>query len=299
VGLSGTTLAYVYDAYGTTRSATGTGATPFRFVGRLGYYYDATTGLYYLRARYYSAPIGKFLSQEPRWSWPNRMALARWDLNNYWYAYNNPVNDSDPSGLQVITPDPNSPLYPTYLCSVPMDITKPDNGSDCSFIDANLENLENVCSLYRNYSLFKSIDALLKECEKRRDGKVPDICNNKCNRLSFVCHGTGTGLGCRTVFPETVETQELLACRINPQTNKPELKNIDKVAGCISSLVTPGGYIRFCSCNQHPSYADLKPCGKAIANAFNRKVCFCTGNGCTVWPDRCKCGGPWECVCPD
>jgi RHS repeat-associated protein len=92
VGLSGTTLAYVYDAYGTTRSATGTGATPFRYVGRLGYYYDSSTGLYYVWARHYNAMLARWLSMDP-------LGLDA-EVDVFIYAQNNPVSLVDPSGLQ-------------------------------------------------------------------------------------------------------------------------------------------------------------------------------------------------------
>ncbi len=58
---------------------------PFRYSGE---YFDAETGDYYLRARYYNPRLGRFLTEDP----------VR-DGNN-WYAYcnNNPVRYVDPSG---------------------------------------------------------------------------------------------------------------------------------------------------------------------------------------------------------
>jgi RHS repeat-associated protein len=38
---------------------------PFRWIGELGYYYDETTGLYYIRQRWFDPVTGTFLSRDP------------------------------------------------------------------------------------------------------------------------------------------------------------------------------------------------------------------------------------------
>jgi len=63
---------------------------PFTFTGRE---YDAESGLYYYRARYYDASIGRFIEKDP-------IGFAGGDTNLYRYVANNPVNWTDPSGLQ-------------------------------------------------------------------------------------------------------------------------------------------------------------------------------------------------------
>ncbi len=64
-------------------------ANPFRYSGE---YFDAESGDYYLRARYYNPRLGRFLTEDP----------VR-DGNN-WYVYcnNNPVKYVDPSGNDAI-----------------------------------------------------------------------------------------------------------------------------------------------------------------------------------------------------
>jgi RHS repeat-associated protein len=69
-------------------SASGSTNQPLRFAARE---LDATAGLYYVRARWYDAGIGRFISEDP-------IGLAG-GINNYAYAANNPVNLSDPTGL--------------------------------------------------------------------------------------------------------------------------------------------------------------------------------------------------------
>jgi uncharacterized protein RhaS with RHS repeats len=51
------------------------------------------TGLYYYRARYYSPAIGRFISEDP-------LQFDSDGANFYAYAFNNPTNLIDPSGLR-------------------------------------------------------------------------------------------------------------------------------------------------------------------------------------------------------
>jgi RHS repeat-associated protein len=86
---------YTYDVFGrpAIRDANGTEtgasafANPYLFTGRA---YDAETGLYYYRARYYDYATGRFLQPDPM----GYMA----GLNLYTYCGNNALNYVDPSG---------------------------------------------------------------------------------------------------------------------------------------------------------------------------------------------------------
>ena len=83
--------AYVYDAYGGITQETGTLANPFTYTGRE---FDVENGLYFYRARYYDAMSGRFLSTDP-------LGFSAGDSNLYRYVFNNPINLTDPLGLQV------------------------------------------------------------------------------------------------------------------------------------------------------------------------------------------------------
>jgi RHS repeat-associated protein len=71
---------------------------PYMFTARE---YDIETGLYYYRARYYNPYIGRFLQTDPAYQGMN------------WYAYcmNNPLNYTDPSGLEA-----------SYECNFPTSL---------------------------------------------------------------------------------------------------------------------------------------------------------------------------------
>ena len=74
---------YEYDVFGEIRASTGAQANDFTFAGEQ---VDDSTGLQYLRARYYDPMAGRFLSTDPLGG-------------GYAYAGNSPVNATDPSGL--------------------------------------------------------------------------------------------------------------------------------------------------------------------------------------------------------
>ncbi len=88
---SGASVAtYTYDAFGALRNTPAATTNTFRFTGE----HQDASGLVYLRARYYDPSIGRFISRD---TFPGFLG-ANQSLNRYAYAYNNPVNLSDPTG---------------------------------------------------------------------------------------------------------------------------------------------------------------------------------------------------------
>jgi RHS repeat-associated protein len=87
-----TTATYSYNAYGQLTGQTGTSNTPLRWAGQ---YQDASTGLYYLRARYFDPTTGQFLTRDP---------LDAFTRQTYSYAADNPLSNTDPSGQCDINP---------------------------------------------------------------------------------------------------------------------------------------------------------------------------------------------------
>jgi RHS repeat-associated protein len=83
---------YQTDAFGVPTQTQGGVSQPFPFTGQQR---DASTGLYYLRARVYDPNIGRFLSQDPFHGFI-RDPLS---LGRYAYVQNNPATLLDPTGL--------------------------------------------------------------------------------------------------------------------------------------------------------------------------------------------------------
>jgi RHS repeat-associated protein len=80
---------YAYDAFGNLTASTGTLTNPFRFTGRE---FDAETGIYFYRARYYDPAVGRFLGEDP-------LGFPGSGSNFYAYVKNDPATLSDPFGL--------------------------------------------------------------------------------------------------------------------------------------------------------------------------------------------------------
>ncbi len=108
---------YKYDVFGSIRSQTGSVVNPYLFTSRA---FDAESGLYYYRARYYKSDVGRFISRDPllnrRFATPgcascglsglggdgdmlSYLLFNPQALNAYTYVTNNPVTSSDPLGL--------------------------------------------------------------------------------------------------------------------------------------------------------------------------------------------------------
>lgn len=83
----------IYDASDTVLTSSAIG-NPYMFTGRR---YDAESGNYYYRARYFSYELGRFLSQDP-------LGFDAGDYNLYRYVFNNPTNATDPTGEFAFLP---------------------------------------------------------------------------------------------------------------------------------------------------------------------------------------------------
>jgi RHS repeat-associated protein len=81
----------LYDSWGNVKTnATELSTLRFGFKGML---YDETTGLYNARARWYQPDVGRFMSEDP-------LGLSG-GINQYAFAADDPINNSDPSGALV------------------------------------------------------------------------------------------------------------------------------------------------------------------------------------------------------
>ncbi len=79
---------YTFDSFGKQTASSGSLTNPFQYTARES---DPETGLYYYRARYYDASIGRFSSEDP---------IKFWGGNNFYgYVHNSALNFTDPFGL--------------------------------------------------------------------------------------------------------------------------------------------------------------------------------------------------------
>jgi RHS repeat-associated protein len=95
----------MYDSWGNILSASGSTTNAFKYIGRSGYYFDSDTVYSFLRARYYNPIFGRFLSRDP-------LGLAAGDENLYRFVSSDPLNSSDPSGLEATILRPGDPGAP-------------------------------------------------------------------------------------------------------------------------------------------------------------------------------------------
>ena len=88
----------------------------YHFAGRE---YDGESGLYYMRARYYDPALGRWISEDP-------IGIAG-GLNVYAYAGNDPVNLTDPSGLDPDCKPIDVPPGPGQIPGIGQECKRPWN----------------------------------------------------------------------------------------------------------------------------------------------------------------------------
>ncbi len=91
-----------YDAFGQVIQDSNPGFQPFGFAGGI---YDLHTGLVRFGVRDYDAGAGRWTAKDP-------IGFGGGDSNVYAYVGGNPINLTDPTGLEVWEPIPDIPLPP-------------------------------------------------------------------------------------------------------------------------------------------------------------------------------------------
>jgi RHS repeat-associated protein len=83
---------YTYLPFGEKIASSGSAPNPFTYVGRYGVM-DEGSGLYFMRYRWYSPTLGRFVQLDPT-------SFEGGDFNLYRYVGNNPANSADPTGTR-------------------------------------------------------------------------------------------------------------------------------------------------------------------------------------------------------
>jgi RHS repeat-associated protein len=104
---------YVYDPFGASLKKSEAVENPFEYVGDQGVMYE-DNGLHFMKARYYAAADGRFVSPDP--------TGVLGGINLYAYVGNCPTSQTDPTGTTTLYFDP----WWTYLTPGP-DVTPPKN----------------------------------------------------------------------------------------------------------------------------------------------------------------------------
>jgi RHS repeat-associated protein len=185
-GSSTTALRRQYDPWGNLQQ--GADVSGYAFTGRE---WDAETGLYYYRARYYSAKLGRFLSEDPLANIAQNMSPDPASLEStvqrrfsaYTYADNAPTVFSDPFGLKAcsecskelmetlegIQEDVEEQVYAAVigytLCALMAEQSLP---AQMGCAAALMVTLLIIGRLARNQQerAFRAYDSCIKDCDK-------------------------------------------------------------------------------------------------------------------------------------
>ena len=130
------TESYGYSPYGITASSTAS-SNPFRFIGQLGVMEEGN-GVHFMRARYYSSKVGRFLSAD-QLSGDIRDAQ---ELNRFAYARTNPLLQVDPTGFAARKKNISTGTTRKIDIYVNKVNTLIDNGSDAITFFTNSEAAE-------------------------------------------------------------------------------------------------------------------------------------------------------------
>ena len=124
-------------------------------LGYTGEWWDADVGLEYLRARWYDVGTGRFTTEDPA---PGYARIPR-SLHIYVYAWNNPVNLNDPTGLQVQPPDDCEPGEICYTGTSGPYVVPPPPPAQVSYADllADPEKRRRWCAQETTRSINEAI----------------------------------------------------------------------------------------------------------------------------------------------
>jgi RHS repeat-associated protein len=188
---------YDYDVFGALRDSSGSQDNDFTFAGEQ---VDGSTGLQYLRARYYDMATGRLVSKD---TWGG-CSLRPGSQHPFTYAINNPIEFKDPSGLAAeaipqafLEPAAESGYVYTKQPCVCDDSGRCE-GNDCA-LDSNMIMVcDKTCKTEYQTDRGKDYSICVAGCSFGgiNPGFNPGDCVVKCNVLAtkstekctFDCH---------------------------------------------------------------------------------------------------------------
>ncbi len=123
------TASFAYSPYGEVLGSNGGTGEIFTYQGQYGIMRDSDNDLYYIRARYYDAKIGRFLSRDPIQSSNPR------GVNPYQYAYENPMLYVDGTGLEPRYPVPSPWVFGPIITETDVDFGSAGGGALSDKVD--------------------------------------------------------------------------------------------------------------------------------------------------------------------
>jgi RHS repeat-associated protein len=139
---------YTYDVYGEVTGGSGTVDSEFQFAGEQ---VDGSTGLQYLRNRYYDMESGTFISRDPMAAGPG------WLEHSFSYATSNPTNLVDPLGLFGGPPGCDQFPLIRHLCKAPEVV---GSGVE-TVLNLGSDGLESILNLIASLPVGAASDYLL------------------------------------------------------------------------------------------------------------------------------------------
>jgi RHS repeat-associated protein len=182
-GSGNVAAAYGYDSFG--RQAPSNPSSPQQAFSYTGQTYDASTGLYYDRARYYDPGTGRFLSEDPVQH-----------ANRYAYVGNDPTNLVDPSGAQELVEESETIAIDEEIDAAAVEEEQSalcEEGSILGKVLGEGLSANEKGSLAENYVSKNFLDELPKNTEvldgPSGSGRIPDFIN--ANRDFFEVKNVG------------------------------------------------------------------------------------------------------------
>ena len=128
--------AYDGDPFAMSVHQPGGHQNPFTFVGRYGVMYEGDN-LYFMRARYYDAELGRFLNEDP-------IGFESGDFNLYAYVRGNPITHTDPGGFSETSTADSTPMMVTNKDSRYWRIFK-QSSKETVYFGCYVISLGNLC----------------------------------------------------------------------------------------------------------------------------------------------------------